>query len=262
MIKLENIYCRYEDNILENINLNIEKEITFIIGKNGSGKSTLASVLSGLKKPYKGNIIIDNTLITKNTSIKDIRSKIGMVFQNPSNQIVFSRVYDDIKFTLDNMNTDKSLIDNIIINSLKEVSVEDFKEANPYNLSLGQKQRITIASQLALKPDYIIFDEATSMLDINGKKDIYELITKLKNEGIGVIFITNIMDELIYADKVLILDNKKIYNYSKEEILSDLEILKRHKLDIPFSLKIINLLRKKGINTINEDLIIKELENL
>ncbi len=260
MIKLESVSFGYENLVLDNISLGINSdEITFIVGKNGSGKSTLAHILAGLKKINKGNLFIDDVAINKKTNIKSVRKSVGIVFQNPDNQIVFNRVYDDIKFTLENMNTPKDEIDSIIKSVLKEVGMEKFINSNPYNLSGGEKQRVAIASILALNPKYIIFDEATSMLDIEGKKAIYSIIKKLKNKGIGVIFITNIIDEIIYGDRVLILDNKKIYDYQKDELFDNINILKKHKLDIPFNLKVINKFKIKNVN--NEEDILKGLEN-
>ena len=263
MIKIENLNIGYETNILENINLEIEKaKITFIIGKNGSGKSTLGNTLSGLKKFKKGKILLDNINLKKEKKLKKIRTKIGMVFQDPSNQILFTKVYDDIKFTLENINTPKDKIDDIIKESLEKVDMLDYINANPYNLSGGEKQRIAIASILALKPDYIVFDEATSMLDINGKEDIYKLLTKLKKEGLGIIFITNIIDELIYADDIIILNDKKATKYKRKELFNNMNILKENNLDIPFTLKLIEILKSKGITVNNKNDILKEINNL
>ena len=260
MINIKDITCGYEENIFENTSTTIDKDkITFIIGKNGSGKSTLANALTGLLKLKKGKIIIDNTEITKKTKITKLRTTISMVFQNPSNQILFNRVYDDIKFTLENINTKKEEIDNKIKEALRIVNMENYIDKNPYNLSGGEKQRIAIASILALNPKYIVFDESTSMLDINGKQSIYKLLNTLKKKNIGIIFITNIMDELIYADDILIIDNKQIYKYTKKEIFNNLSILKQHNLELPFTLKIIDILNKKGIKAYTEKDILNEL---
>lgn len=263
MIKLEHLTCKYDNTILEDINLSIsQNKITYIIGQNGSGKSTLCNILSGLKKDFKGSLYINNKEITKKTPLLEMRKLIGMIFQNPNNQMLFTRVYDDIKFTLENMNTNKDDIDKIIKKSLEQVNLLDKIDANPYNLSGGEKQRLAIASILALNPKYIIFDEATSMLDINNRQDIYKLLKKLNKNNIGIICITNIMDELIFADEILVLDNKKIFKYTKEELFNNLNILKEHNLDIPFTLKIIDILKKKGISVNTEDEILSEVTKL
>lgn len=263
MIKLENVSCGYEKLLWENVNLTIDQDkITFIIGKNGCGKSTLASVLTGLKKDFKGNIFIDDIFVNKKTTIKDLRRLIGLVFQNPDNQIVFNRVYDDLKFTLENMGVPASDMDDIIKEALKKVGMQDFIYANPYLLSGGEKQKIAIASILALKPKYIVFDEATSMLDMNSKKDIYDIIKKLKQNHIGVIFITNNLDELMIADEILVIDKKKIFSYSKKEIFNHLNILKEHHFELSFSLKIVEILKEKGIDALTPSDILKEITSL
>jgi len=263
MIKLENVTCSYDKVIWEKVNLTISpNKITFIIGKNGSGKSTFAHVLTGLKKDFSGNIFIDDATIDKKISIKEMRKLIGLVFQNPDNQILFNRVYDDLKFTLENMGVNPLEIDNRIKEVLKEVNMEEQIFANPYLLSGGQKQKLAIASVLLLKPKYIVFDEATSMLDINGKKEIYEIIEKLKQNHIGVIFITNHLEELIYADEILILDEGKFYSYAKKDLLQHLDILTKHGFAIPFLLKIIEELKNKGIDALSEQEILKEISLL
>ena len=262
MIQLDNVSCGYQQDVLKHIDLAISKnKITFIIGKNGSGKSTLASILTGLKTDFKGEIYIE-TLESKKSSMKEIRSLIGMVFQNPSNQIIFPQVYDDIKFSLDNMNVPKEQIPKRIEEALEMVGMKAFMYANPYELSGGQKQKIAIASALALYPKYIVFDEATSMLDINGKRDMYHLYEKLKQQNIGVVCITNILDELIYADEIIVLDDSRVYKYTKLELFKDLSILSEHGLQIPFTLKVIECLSKKGIHTYHEADILTELEKL
>ena len=260
MIKINNLTFGYKENIFENANATIDNnKITFIIGKNGSGKSTLANILTGLIKPKKGKIIIDNIEITKKIKLSNLRTKISMVFQNPSNQILFNKVYDDIKFTLENINTKEEEIDQKIKESLETVDMLEYINSTPYKLSGGEKQRIAISSILALNPKYIVFDESTSMLDINGKNSIYKLLNKLKNKGIGIIFITNILDELVYADEILIIDDKQIYKYTKKELFNNLNILKEHNLELPFTLKIIEKLNQKGIKAYNEKDILKEI---
>lgn len=259
MIKLRNVNFKYDKVILDNINLDINKnKITFIIGMNGSGKTTLANIISGLLFVQSGEVYLDNLKLDKKVNSREIRKKIGIVFQNPSNQIIFPKVYDDIKFTLENMKVDKDLIPKIINDSLKKVGMIDYIDSNPYNLSGGEKQRIAVASQLSLKLDYLIFDEATSMLDINGKKDIYKLLGNLK-KNMGIIFITNNMNELIYADDIVIIDNHNLYKYTLLDIIKDNDILTKHKLDVPFIFKIINALNIKDINEINEKSILERI---
>ncbi len=261
MINLRDVMFKYDDKVvLDHINLDIERSrVTFIIGSNGCGKSTLANIISGLLFPKEGKVYIDDVEVKKNVNNKDIRKKIGMVFQNPSNQIIFPNIYDDISFTLENMKTPKNEIQDKVKESLKIVGMLDYINANSYNLSGGQKQRIAIASQLSLQPDYLIFDEATSMIDINGRKDIYNLIKTLKN-NMGIIFITNNMDELIYADDIIIIDEKKVYKYTLLDILKENSILIRHKLNVPFIFKIAKSLKIKDIADLNEKSILERLE--
>lgn len=260
MIRLQNITFKYDKVILNDVNLCIDKfKVTSIIGQNGSGKSTLANIISGLIFPQAGNICLDNIELNKKTNNKVVRKKIGVVFQNPSNQILFPKVSDDIKFTLENMKISKDEVPDRIKESLKKVSMLNFIDANPYNLSDGQKQRIAIASQLSLKPDYLIFDEVTSTLDINGKKDIYNLLKTLKKD-MGIIFITNNMDELIYADDIVIIDNQKVYKYTISDIIKENSILIKHKLDIPFIFKIAGALNIKDTNSINEEFLLERID--
>lgn len=257
MIRLQGITFKYDKVIFSNISLDIDQsKITFIIGSNGSGKSTLANIISGLLFPQVGKVYLDDLEVSKKINSKIVRKKVGIIFQNPSNQILFSRVSDDIKFTLENMKIPKEKIPSIIQESLKEVGMLDFIDANPYNLSGGQKQRIAIASQLALKPDYLIFDEATSMLDSHGKKEIYHLIQNLKGK-MGIIFITNHMDELLYADDVIIIDRQKVYKYTLSDILKENSILTNHKLDVPFLFKIANALNIEKTDDLNENTILE-----
>lgn len=272
MIKLENVSFSYESkNILEKCNVTIDQnKITFIIGKNGSGKSTLAGIISGYNIINSGKVIINNKNIYKkklnrfknNLNLIELRKLVSNVFQNPNTQIIFPRVYDDLKFTLENINY-KNNIDNKINEVLKTLNIEEYKYSNPYNLSLGEKQRLTIANSLCLDSKYIIFDEPTSMLDIKGKNIIYKLIKNLKKNK-GIIFITNILDELIYADDIIIVDNNKLFKYKKSDILNNLDILKEHNLDIPFKLKLIKILKDKNIkiNYYSDNKLLEEINKL
>ena len=155
---------RSKKEVLKNINLKIENnEMIAVIGKNGSGKSTLAKLIAGLIVPNKGEIIIDEIKTSKKSDFFALRKKVGMIFQNPDNQIIFNNVYDDIAFAIKNLKLDNEEIR--IKDALKKVKMEKYVQEEAYNLSLGQKQRVAIAGVLAINPDYIIFDEPTTMLD-------------------------------------------------------------------------------------------------
>ena len=257
MIKLENVSYRYSNNNLDISDINLELnegEITFIIGKNGSGKSTLLSTIANIYK-YKGNIYLDN-LDIKKIANKDFRKEIGIVFQDPNNQIIFPKVYDNLAFVLNNLGYDD--IDNRIIKALELVSMEEYINENPYNLSLGQKQRIALATTLVTNPKYLLLDEITSMIDYQGKKDIYSLILKLKQEGIGIIFGTNILEELVYADKIVIISKNIKKVLTKKELFNNLDVLIEFGFSIPFNLKVINKLKSKvSIDNYDEDKIME-----
>ena len=238
MIKLENVSYKYSNNNLaiSDINLELnEGEITVIIGKNGSGKSTLLSTIANIYK-YKGNIYLDN-LDIKKIANKDFRKEIGIVFQDPNNQIIFPKVYDNLSFVLNNLGYDD--IDNRIIKALELVSMKEYINENPYNLSLGQKQRIALATTLVTNPKYLLLDEITSMIDYQGKKEIYSLILKLKQEGIGIIFGTNILEELVYADKIVIISKNIKKVLTKKELFNNLDVL--YSIDADFKNEFLNI---------------------
>lgn len=237
MIKINNLSYQYkEGNIgLSNINLNFKKgEIVMIIGSNGSGKSTLLSCIANLCK-YQGEITLDDEDIRKIKNI-DFRKRVGIVFQNPNNQVIFNNVYADIKFTLENLQEDD--IDKKIKEALQKVGMLEYLNSNPYNLSMGERQRVALASSLATKKEFLLLDEVTSMIDYNGKQEIYNLIMKLKKDNIGIIMTTNIVDELVYADRIIIINkNHSIKGvYTKQEIFNDLDILKDFYLPLKFKL--------------------------
>ena len=211
MIKFENISFKYKSGeiILENLNLEInEGEIISIIGKNGTGKSTILNLMSGIIKPTKGDILIDNINTKSKKDFIELRDKIGIVFQNPDNQILFPKVYEDIEFALKNLNFENRK--QRIEEALNLVNMQDFQDRDTYELSLGQKQRINIASVLAVKPKYIILDEPTTMIDSKEKENIYKCLQELKKQGITIIFVTNNINEILLSDKILILENRQI----------------------------------------------------
>lgn len=260
MIKVENVSFKYKnskDKVLEDINFSVDDgEIIAIVGENGSGKSTIGKLISGITKIKTGKITIDNLDISKKYS--ELQEKIGIVFQNPENQIIFNNIYDELSFSLKKL--EKKDIENRINNALKQVDMLDFKNRDLYELSLGQKQRIMIAEVLAKNPKYIIFDEPTTMIDSFGKEKIYEIIKKLKNEGYTIICITNLADEILLADRTLILSKGKIVGeIKKEELVEKANLLEEFGITIPTLLKILIKLKSNGVSINLKEISVNEL---
>ena len=246
MIKVENVSFKYKNSdnlILDNLNFEVnDGEIVAIVGENGSGKSTIGKLISGILKLKHGNILIDNYNI-KDKSIKD---KMGIVFQNPETQIIFNNIYDELSMSLKNLG--KEEIEKRIESSLEQVGMLKYKNKNLYSLSLGQKQRIMIAEVLAKQPKYIILDEPTTMIDTKGKETIYKIIKDLKNKGYTIICITNLADEILIADRTLILKNGKISEeIKKDELIDKSYLLRENGIKEPVLLEILNKLKENGI---------------
>lgn len=258
MIKIENLSYKYnkKDLILDDINLQINNgEIMSIIGKNGCGKSTLLKLIAGIMKPSSGNILIDDIDIYK---IKNFRKEVGIVFQNPDTQILFPKVCDDIEFALENLGLQNKK--ERLQNALKKVNLSDKEEKDTYTLSLGQKQRVNIASVLAIDPKYILLDEPTTMIDSKEKDNIYQIIKELKKESKTVIFVTNNINEILLSDKILILKDKKIKNIiKKSELLENVEVLRECEIRIPDVIQIILRLKENGQDINLEEWTIQEM---
>ena len=260
MIKVENVYFKYKSNktnILEGLKFSVnDGEIIAIVGENGSGKSTIGRLISGILKLKSGSIKIDDIDVNKNYNL--IKDKIGIVFQNPENQIIFNNIYDELSFSLKGL--EKSEINARIDWALKQVGMYEFKEHDLYTLSLGQKQRIMIAEVLAKKPKYIILDEPTTMIDSQGKEEIYKIIRELQKQKYTIICITNLADEILLADKTLILDNGKIvHEIAKEDLINKAYLLDKFSIRQPTLLKILTELKKNGIVLNAKDFSISEL---
>ena len=259
MINIENVCFKYKnsDYILKNINFSVNNgEVIAIVGKNGSGKSTLGRLIAGITKLKEGTITIDN--INTSKDIKAIREKVGIVFQNPENQIIFNNIYDELSFSLRGL--EPSEIENRISTSLKQVDMYDFKDKDLYALSLGQKQRIMIAEILAKNPKYIILDEPTTMIDSYGKEKIHDIILDLKQKGYTIICITNLSDEILLADRTLILNNGEIVaEIKREELIDKYDILEKYGIKFPTLLSILVELKKDGIDLHISDFSVKEL---
>lgn len=234
IVKIRNLSFSYDDNeFINDLSLDIEKNsYTCIIGPNGSGKTTLSRLICGLLEFKKGEIFIDNILLNKENS-PIIRKKIGVIFQNPDNQYVGTTLKDDIIFGLENHNVDPCKMDEIIDEVSKLCDVHDLLNKEPYAMSGGQKQKGAIAGVLALNPEILILDEATSMLDPVSKKEFKDNIMRLKKErNLTIISITHDKNETLLADKIIVLDKGKIVFDGKKEELYNTNISK-YNLELP-----------------------------
>ncbi|GHV30131.1 energy-coupling factor transporter ATP-binding protein EcfA [Spirochaetia bacterium] len=250
MISIENLEYVYPSgrHALKNINLTIQRgEFVAIVGRNGSGKSTFAGVLSGLIKPTKGAVLINGINTRNKKSFIELRKTLGMVFQNPENQIVFEKVKDDIAFGLRNLNFTDAEIETRITEISKTMAIEHFTDS--FELSMGQKQRVAIASVLAMNPQCIVFDEPTAMLDPKGKKDIQNIVVDLHKAGLTVVYVTNVIDEVLVADRIVVIENGSIKTeFQKHELFDNIENMKSFGLEIPLTMDLLYKLKQKGID--------------
>ena len=255
IIKINNLIFKYhpedEDGlvVIDDVSLDVEKgSFTAIIGRNGSGKSTLAKNINALLIPTSGDVYVKDYNTKDEEHIWDIRQMAGMVFQNPDNQIVSSIVEDDVAFGPENLGIDPKVIRLRVDSALEAVNMGDYKNKEPHMLSGGQKQRIAIAGVVAMKPQCIIFDEPTAMLDPKGRKEVMNIIQELNGEGITVVLITHFMEEAALADRVVIMDNGVVKLDGKpEEVFKHIDQLREINLDVPLAVELADRLRKKGI---------------
>lgn len=211
------------------------------------GKSTIGKIISGLEKPNKGQVTIDDINTADKKSFLEIRKKVGVVFQNPENQILFNNVFDDIAFTMKNLSIEN--YEEKIEKSLKRLNMESFLKSEAYDLSLGQKQRVTIAGVVATDPKYIVLDEPTTMIDPQGKEDVYNMVSELKKDNYTIIYITNLIDEILMSDRVAVIENGRIINiFDKKDILNQIEFLQEHGIKIPGFVELVYELKNKGID--------------
>lgn len=257
MLKAENLFYSYDngvkkvDVVLDKLNLNIKKgEFVAVLGHNGCGKSTLAKHFNGLLLPLGGNVYVGGINTKDEDKIWAIRRKVGMVFQNPDNQIVANVVEEDVAFAPENLGIPSEEIRKRVDDALKTVDMYDYRKHAPHLLSGGQKQRVAIAGAIAMHPECIVMDEPTAMLDPMGRKEVMETILKLKaQENMTVVLITHYMEEAAMADRVIVMDDGKIaIDDTPHKVFSQVEKLKALGLDVPQVTELAYELNGEGID--------------
>ena len=252
------------DLAVRGVSLSVQKgEWLSVIGHNGSGKSTLAKLLNGLYLPKKGSVVVNCMDTRDEERIWDIRQKVGMIFQNPDNQIIGQVVEEDVGFGPENLGVPTEEIWQRVEDSLKAVGMIEYRHHSPNKLSGGQKQRVAIAGVMAMRPKCIILDEPTAMLDPNGRKEVLEAVSDLnRREGVTVILITHYMEEVVHADKVYVMDNGEVVMQgTPREIFSQVETLKEYRLDVPQVTLLAHELHKAGVDVPEGILTTEELVN-
>ncbi|MDR3072941.1 MAG: energy-coupling factor transporter ATPase [Clostridiales Family XIII bacterium] len=235
---------------INGISLDVERgSFTAVIGRNGSGKSTLAKSINALVLPTSGSVIVDGFKTDEEAHLWDVRQRVGMVFQNPDNQLVSAIVEDDVAFGPENLGINPDEIRTRIRIALESVDMYEHRKMAPHLLSGGQKQRIAIAGVLAMHPDIVIFDEPTAMLDPGGRKEVLDIMKQLHEEGITVVLITHFMEETIHCDRIVILDKGRVaIEGSPVEIFARTEEIEALGLRLPFAVEIAAGLRAHGIH--------------
>lgn len=240
-------------DVIENLNLNIEKgSFTAVLGHNGSGKSTLAKLTNGILFPQQGKVLVDGSETKPDDSIFDIRKKVGMVFQNPDNQIVASIVEEDVAFGIENLGVPPQECRRRVDEAMKTVGIYEQRLKAPHKLSGGQKQRVAVAGIIAMKPECIVLDEPTAMLDPSGRAEVLETIKKLnKEDGITVVLITHYMDEAVQADRVVVMDGGQIVmDDTPQNVFAKVDEVKSYGLDVPQATELVHRMKLKPEKTV------------
>lgn len=252
-----------------NINLGIKKgEFVAVLGHNGSGKSTLAKLTNAILVPESGTVTVDGIDTSDEERLTDIRRRVGMVFQNPDNQIVATIVEDDVAFGPENLGVEPAQIRKRVDEALKNVGMYDYRLREPHKLSGGQKQRVAIAGIIAMQTGCIVLDEPTAMLDPKGRREVFDTVRRLNREmGITVIFVTHFMDEAVKADRVIVIDSGHLrLDGTPREVFSQTKKLREFGLDVPQSTELCHRLIQKGIalpeDILNEDECVEALSRI
>ena len=266
IISVRNVTYEYREEetvyaAVKDLSLEIERgSFTVILGHNGSGKSTLAKMLNGLNKPTSGDVLVDGINTKDEATEIEVKRKVGMVFQNPDNQIIASIVEEDVAFGPENLGLEPSEIRRRVDDALKAVDMYDFRESTPHRLSGGQKQRIAIAGIMAMEPECLVLDEPTAMLDPKGRAEIISTLHRLNSDkGITIVLITHYMEEAENADRVIVMnDGKIIADNVPKVIFSDVKTLKSVGLDVPQTAELLYSLKENGFPVDTHALSVKE----
>ena len=259
IISAQNVEFHYENDpedktppkqVLKNVSLDIKRgQFTAILGHNGSGKSTIAKHMNGILLPCGGKVYVDGIDTCDEERIFDVRQRVGMVFQNPDNQLVATIVEEDVAFALENLGVPTDEMRERVDDALKSVGMYEYREHSPHQLSGGQKQRIAIAGIIAMRPDCIVLDEPTAMLDPKGRKEVLKTIRKLNHDfGITAVLITHYMEEAAQADRTVVMDNGEILmDDVPKNVFSNVELMKRVGLDVPQVTELMYLMGQSGL---------------
>lgn len=266
IIEVKNVTFEYSGGespktVIKDFNIAFQRgSFTVILGRNGSGKSTLAKLLNGLYKPTVGDVFVDSINTKDEATEIEIKRRVGMVFQNPDNQLLASIVEEDVAFGPENLGFEPNEIRNRVDNALKAVDMYDYRQKSPHHLSGGQKQRVAIAGIIAMEPECIVLDEPTAMLDPRGRNEIIKTIEKLnKEKGITIILITHFMEEAQNADRIIVMDDGVIAADDKPaKIFKNAKMLKSVGLDVPQTTELLIELNNNGFNIDTNAISIEE----
>ncbi len=252
-ISAENLIFSYDeapDKVLRGVSLNIKKgEFIALLGHNGCGKSTMAKMFNAMLLPDEGTVFVDGISTADGEMTYEVRRNVGLVFQNPDNQLVASIIEEDVAFGPENLGLEPDEIRRRVDNSLKAVGMYEYRDHAPYKLSGGQKQRVAIAGILAMQPSCIVFDEPTAMLDPSGREEVLSTISELHKKGITIVLITHYMDEAVLADRVVVMDRGTILTEgTPREVFSEVSLLKKHSLSVPQACELAYKLSGAGVS--------------
>ena len=254
ILQAQNVHFRYDPEqpkyAVDGVTLDIRRgEFVAVLGANGCGKSTLAKHFNAILLPEAGTVLVEGMDTRNEDHLYDVRQKVGMVFQNPDNQIVATIVEEDVAFAPENLGVPPEEIRTRIDEAMKLAGIYEKREAAPYKLSGGQKQRVAIAGVIAMRPDCLVLDESTAMLDPHGRAQVMKTIHQLRAAGITIVSITHYMEEVIEADQVFVMDKGHVVMHgTPKEVFSQEEKLKKYRLDVPQVTMLADELRKRGLD--------------